>query len=173
MVHPLMLTLSVLALPILSISTRFELPRYVYAILAIPLALSIVAPSTLYSVGQIKSSPHWKKRILLMPLLMVVGVGMALSNTRAIVEAAFGKESEFVRTPKRGGREIKAYRMKMPWAGVFELLLGAYCTYTLFVYVMASKFGVSPFLAIYAAGFLFIGLLTIAQAFSSIRFRRS
>ncbi len=172
MVHPLMLTLSVLALPILTISSHFELPRYVYAILALPLALSIVAPSTLYSVGQIKASPHWKKRILLMPLLMVVGVGMALSNTRAILEAAFGKESEFVRTPKRGGREIKAYRMKMPWAGVFEVLLGAYCTYTLFVYVMASKLGVSPFLAIYAAGFLFIGLLTIAQAFSSIRFRR-
>jgi cellulose synthase/poly-beta-1,6-N-acetylglucosamine synthase-like glycosyltransferase len=169
MVHPLMLLLSLLALPILSVSTHVKGNPWVYAVLSIPLILSILAPSTMYSVGQIKATPHWRRRILLMPLLMVVGVGLALSNSRAILEAALGRESEFVRTPKRGGREIKAYRMKMPWAGVMEVILGAYCAYTLMRYIQADKFAVSPFIAIYAAGFLFIGFSTLAQALGCLR----
>ena len=164
MVHPLMLILSLLALPVLTFSRNVKVGGLVYTLLAIPLILSILAPSTMYSVGQIRASPHWRKRILLMPLLMVVGVGLALSNTRAIVEAAIGRQSDFIRTPKRGQRELKVYRVRMPWLGFLEVLLGAYCAYTLMVYILASKFAVSPFLAIYSAGFLFIGLLTVAQA---------
>jgi hypothetical protein len=169
MVHPLMLCLSILALPILSFTTHVKANAWLYAILSVPLVLSILAPSTMYSVGQFKATPHWRKRILLMPLLMVVGVGLALSNSRAILEAVIGLKSEFVRTPKRGGRELKAYRMKMPWAGVLEVLLGAYCAYTLALYIQADKFIVSPFIAIYAAGFFFIGFSTLAQAFGTLR----
>jgi cellulose synthase/poly-beta-1,6-N-acetylglucosamine synthase-like glycosyltransferase len=171
MVHPLMLLLSLLALPILSVTLEFKANPLVYGLLSIPLILSILAPSTMYTVGQFKATPHWGRRILLMPLLMVVGVGLALSNSRAILEAVIGRESEFVRTPKRGGREIKAYKMKMPWAGVVEVLLGAYCAYTLAMYILAGKFAVSPFIAIYAAGFFFIGLSTIAQALGALRQR--
>ena len=171
MVHPLMLLLALLSLPVLALTLQVKTNAVVYAILSVPLILSILAPSTMYSVGQFKATPHWRKRILLMPLLMVVGVGLALSNSRAILEAAMGRESEFVRTPKRGGQQIKAYKMKMPWAGVLEVLLGVYCTYTLSAYIVADKFAVSPFIAIYAAGFLFIGLSTIAQALGTLRQR--
>lgn len=171
MVHPLMLILSLLSLPVLSLTRDFKTGGLLYAILAIPLILSILAPTTMYSVGQFKASPNWRRRLLLMPLMMVVGVGLALSNSRAIVEAMIGRESEFVRTPKRGGREIKVYRVRMPWLGVLEVLLGAYCCHTLSIYLLASKFVVSPFLAIYAAGFLFIGSLTIAQSLIPARQR--
>jgi cellulose synthase/poly-beta-1,6-N-acetylglucosamine synthase-like glycosyltransferase len=171
MVHPLMLLLSVLALPVLSLTRDFKTGGVLYAVLALPLILSILAPSTMYSVGQYKASPNWRRRLLLMPLMMVVGVGLALSNSRAVLEAIIGRKSEFVRTPKRGGRELKAYRVKMPWVGVLEVLLGAYCAYTLSIYILASKFAVSPFIAIYAAGFLFIGLMTIAQSLFPVRQR--
>jgi hypothetical protein len=59
----------------------------------------------------------------------------------------------------------------MPWAGVLELLLGLYCAHTLAVYIVAAKFTVSPFIAIYTAGFLFIGLMTIAEALDQARQR--
>jgi hypothetical protein len=36
-------------------------------------------------------------------------------------------------------------------------------------YIQADKFAVSPFIAIYAAGFLFIGFSTLAQALGCLR----
>jgi cellulose synthase/poly-beta-1,6-N-acetylglucosamine synthase-like glycosyltransferase len=172
MVHPLMLILAVCALPVLTLTSLFKISAVPFAILSFPLVLSVLAPTTMYTVGQFKATASWKRRILLMPLLMIVGVGLALSNSRAILEAAIGKKSEFVRTPKRGGgKELKHYRMRMPWAGVLELLLGLYCAHTLAVYIVAAKFTVSPFIAIYTAGFLFIGLMTIAEALDQARQR--
>ena len=43
----------------------------------------------------------WMVFFLLIPLL-ALGVGMAVNNAKAVIEAMFGKPSEFVRTPKFG-----------------------------------------------------------------------
>lgn len=43
----------------------------------------------------------WMVFVLLLPLL-ALGVGMAVNNAKAVLEAVFGKPSEFVRTPKFG-----------------------------------------------------------------------
>lgn len=43
----------------------------------------------------------WMVFFLLIPLL-ALGVGMAVNNAKAVLEAIFGKPSEFVRTPKFG-----------------------------------------------------------------------
>ena len=168
LVHPLMLILSVLALPILTITVRIKPPSFVLAVLALPLILSVLAPSTLYAAGQFVAYRDGWRRLWWMPMLVVVGVGLAVSNTRAILEALFGRPSEFVRTPKRGDREIKAYRVKLPWVAFLELLLGVYCLYTLSVYVQAGRLLVGPFLAIYAAGFLLIGVLTLLQSLGRV-----
>jgi hypothetical protein len=163
-VHPLMLTLSLLALPFLGATDRFKPGPVVFAVLALPLCFSIVAPSTMYIVGQRAAYRDWRRRIAFLPMLVIVGVGMALSNTRAIAEAIAGKQSAFVRTPKRGDREMKRYRIKLPWVAFAEILLGAYCLHTFWHYLLAGKYLVAPFLAIYAAGFLLIGLLTVSHA---------
>jgi hypothetical protein len=100
----------------------------------------------------------------MLPALVVVGVGLALSNTRAIAEALLGRESEFVRTPKRGDREVKAYRAPFPWVAVVEILLGLYNLVAVRNYLEAGKNSVCVFLGIYAAGFLFVGLLSFVHA---------
>ncbi len=43
----------------------------------------------------------WMIFVLLIPLL-ALGVGMAVNNAKAVLEAVFGQKSEFVRTPKFG-----------------------------------------------------------------------
>jgi hypothetical protein len=137
--------------------------------LSVPLCLSIVAPSTLYLVSQRVTEPdRWVRRMALLPLLILVGVGLALSNSRAIVEALLGMQSGFMRTPKRGNREIKRYTTHLPKLALLEILLGLYSTWTLVQYIEAGRWGVTPFLAIYAGGFLFIGVLTVAQAFGYV-----
>jgi cellulose synthase/poly-beta-1,6-N-acetylglucosamine synthase-like glycosyltransferase len=109
-VHPLMLTLSILALPLLLATHHYALPSWFFAVTALPLALSILGPSVLYVYAQcvVDRRNGWKS-IYWMPVLMVVGVGLAFSNTRAILDAVRGRQSEFVRTPKRGANNGLIY----------------------------------------------------------------
>ena len=164
LVHPMMLTLALLALPILFILPDISEYRWVFAILALPLCFSVVAPSTLYFVSQLTTYRDWLRRVLYLPWLIVVGVGLAVSNTKAIMEAILRRESAFIRTPKTGDREVKQYRLRLPWLAFAEIVIGSYSAVTLGYYALAGKYLVTPFLAIYAAGFLFIGLLTIVHS---------
>lgn len=163
LVHPLMLTLAVLALPVL-LSLELSLSRTAYVILGSGLLLAMAAPSSLYVVSQRAAYSDWLKRLIILPALVVIGVGVAVSNSRAVFEALIGKESAFVRTPKRGDREIKKYKVQLPGLAIFEVTLGLYCVLSLSAYIFQGKYLVGPFLGVYAAGFLFIGLLSMAQA---------
>src|SRR6266571_4346193 len=64
----------------------------------------------------------WKS-ILALPMLMALGVGVCLNNTKAVLEAIWGairkKPSEFVRTPKYGvtGKSRQAWARKQESAG--------------------------------------------------------
>jgi hypothetical protein len=162
-VHPLMLLLALLALPVL-LTLKVNLGTALFATSGLGLLLAMMAPSSLYVASQQAAYKDWYSRILCLPVLVVIGVGIALSNSRAVVEAIVGHQSGFVRTPKRGDREVKRYRTRLPWMGVLELALGIYCTVSLRYYLELGKFFIGSFLAIYAAGFLFIGLLTVTQA---------
>ncbi len=162
LVHPMMLLLSLLALPVLLI-LEMRLAPVVFGAVAAALALSMMAPSALYLVSQRAAHRDWPRRMLCLPFLVMVGVGLALSNTRAVAEAILGRESAFVRTPKRGDREIKQYRVDLPWLSFGEVALGLYCAVSLSVYLAAEKYLIGPFLAVYAAGFLFVGLLTLVH----------
>ncbi len=169
LVHPMMLTLVLLALPVLRMIPEFRATGLLFGILGMPLCFSVIAPSTLYLVSQRFAHEKWKRRAMLLPFMLVVGVGMALSNTRAIAEAIIRKESAFIRTPKRGDRAVKSYAIRLPWISIAEIGLGLYSCWTLLQYALAGKLVVSPFIAIYASGFLFIGLLTVCHSLAPLR----
>jgi cellulose synthase/poly-beta-1,6-N-acetylglucosamine synthase-like glycosyltransferase len=162
MVHPLMLTLAVLALPVL-LTLEMRLPGPTFAVIALLLGLSMVAPTTLYVVSQKSAYGDWLQRIIYLPFLVIIGVGIAVSNTKAVSEALLGIDSGFVRTPKKGDREIKPYPLRLPLTSLLEVLIGTYCTFALSQYLITGKYLIGPFLAVYAAGFLFIGLLSLIQ----------
>ncbi len=164
-VHPLMLTLALFALPVL-LTLEVTLGAALFTFLAGVLTLAMMAPSSLYLVSQQAAHPRdWPRRVICLPALVVMGVGLAVSNSRAVFEALIGRKSGFIRTPKKGDRERKRYRVRLPWTALVELAVGVYCAASLAVYLLQGKYLVGPFLAMYAAGFLFIGLLTVAQHF--------
>ena len=164
LVHPLMVAMAVLALPVL-LMLELSLNPLVFWALALLLAMAMAAPSTLYLISQRASyEKDWLGCVVYLPFLVAVGIGIAISNTRAVLEALMGHESPFVRTPKKGDREFMRYRIRLPWSGFLEIALGIYCAGSLGYYLAAGKYLVGPFLAAYAAGFLFVGLLTLAHA---------
>jgi cellulose synthase/poly-beta-1,6-N-acetylglucosamine synthase-like glycosyltransferase len=164
-VHPLMLVLSLLALPMLLLTRSHPFPTWFFVVISLPLALSVLGPSILYVCAQctVDRRRGWQS-IFWMPVLMFVGIGLALSNTRAILEALRGRESEFVRTPKRGDKEVKRYSGRFAFIALAEIGLGIYSLYTVHAYVHSNRLGVVPFLMLYAAGYLYMGMLSIWQS---------
>ena len=130
------------------------------------------APTFLYIVAQKKGYKDWQKRCLFIPVLMVIGCGIAINNTKAVLEALLNIKSDFIRTPKYGvikrGRNIlvKNYSLPLQVFFVSEILLSAYCFIGFMQYTSNKKFVFGPFLLMYAIGFLYVGMLSIFQKFS-------
>jgi len=168
LVHPLILLSGLLALPVL-LWVDLALSRWVFTLLGLVLLTAMAAPSSLYVVSQRSAYPDWRRRLLILPALVGVGVGIALSNTRAVLEAAMGLDSDFIRTPKQGDRQLKRYPLRPPAIALLEVVMGLYCAGALGVYLAAGKYLIGPFLLAYAGGFLFVGLLSIVQAAGTLK----
>ena len=70
----------------------------------------------------------WMKTFLYLPFLMALGIGLTVTNSKAVMEALFGIKSAFVRTPKyrvaQKGEKSQAakYRKRLKLAPWIELL---------------------------------------------------
>lgn len=164
-VHPLMLIVAVLALPVMLQLSHVLSPLAMLAV-CVAMVLSIVAPNSLYFASQRALYPReWGRRLLWLPALTCIGIGIAASNSRAVVEALIGRKSEFVRTPKRGERATKRYRCAGTVAPWVEVGLGLYCAGSLAVYLAQGRYLIGPFLFLYAAGFLVIGTAGLVESY--------
>jgi cellulose synthase/poly-beta-1,6-N-acetylglucosamine synthase-like glycosyltransferase len=161
-IHPFMVLLAVLGLPVI-LAAESRITTGFFVGIGSLMSLATFAPSTLYWFSQKQAGIHWVKRLLGIPILMFTGVGIAISNTRAVLEALFGIESGFIRTPKSGDQALKHYKVKMPILPVLELVLSSYCWYSVVQFFPLNKWFVAPFLVIYAIGFGYIGLLGLIQ----------
>lgn len=101
------------------------------------------------------------RRIARLPIVLALGMGMAVSQTRAVVEALFGPVGTFVRTPKSGGAATVVYRAATRGLVGIELVLGLYLLVACIYVVNAGYFASLPFLGLFAAGYLTVGLNSV------------
>jgi cellulose synthase/poly-beta-1,6-N-acetylglucosamine synthase-like glycosyltransferase len=174
-VHPLMLIMTILVLPLL-IWTDFTFKTMW---MAVPIILTFVAlfgPTSMYFISQRTTNPNWKKSLWLLPFLMSVGIGLAVNNTRAVLQGLFGGKSEFVRTPKLGAAAevapdfvpnprrkspIRSYRLRLHWLFLLEIAVGLWAFAAFVHYFITQKVLVSPILLLHAIGFTYIGVLSL------------
>jgi len=166
MVHPIMLLVVVTSIPMLSAQGLWDnlaVPAAIFTLLA----LATFGPSSLYVFSQRILYPDWRHRVLYLPFLMCLGTGIAVNNTKAVLEALLGIESGFIRTPKYGithCRESwkgKSYALPLSGTSALEFLLGCYSFIGLVLYLFFGKFLVSPFLLIYTSGFFYVFILSV------------
>jgi cellulose synthase/poly-beta-1,6-N-acetylglucosamine synthase-like glycosyltransferase len=111
----------------------------------------------------------WIKEILLFPLLLGLGIGLALNNARAVLEALFNHQSEFTRTPKYGhdGRVRKESGIRyIPLKSLlplFELAFALFFTRHLVVAVIHHQWFSLPFLLLFQCSFGYVAISSIAQ----------
>ena len=174
--YPLMIVLSVLLMPAMIIRS-WQGPLQMLLIDLPLFVASTMSVSTFYLVSQKELFPHaWHKKILYVPFLLALGgIGLTITNTKAVMEALFGVKSAFARTPKyrvkqKGEKsQAKVYRKRLgivPW---IELGLGAYFAWTVWYAVSTENFFTVPFLLLFVFGYWYTGLLSLLQG----RFERS
>ena len=159
-VHPLMLCMAILSMPVLAF-VHFTMPPPVFVLLLIAIGLATGGPSTMYLVSQHFIGNKKRKALLLIPAMMLTGTGLAVNNGKAVMEALLRKQSPFLRTPKRGMKKPGTYKPIKDLTCFLEILIGIYCMTSFAMFLGYTNFLVTPFLALYASGFLFTGVVSI------------
>ncbi|MGI4756076.1 MAG: cellulose synthase family protein [Janthinobacterium lividum] len=168
--YPLMIVLSVLLMPAMIIRSWQGWVQML--LIDFPLFMaSTMSISSFYLVSQKELFPkRWYKTFLYLPFLMSLGVGLTITNTKAVMEALFGVQSAFARTPKyrvqnKGEKNFaaKKYRKRLgiiPW---IELLIGCYFAFTVWYAVTSENYFTVPFLLLFVLGYWYTGLLSLLQ----------
>ena len=167
--YPLMVVLSVLLLPAMVI--RFYQGWFQMLYIDIPLFLaSTFSISSFYLVSQRELFPKtWPRAILYLPFLMALGIGLTVTNTRAVLEALIGKKTAFARTPKyrveskKDKVQATNYRKRLGWVPWIELLIGSYFALTVFYALQNENYLTVPFLMLFVVGYWYTGLMSLLQ----------
>jgi hypothetical protein len=167
--YPLMVVLSVLLMPAMII--RFYQGWFQMMYIDLPLFLaSTFSISSFYLVSQRELFPgKWFRALLYLPFLMALGIGLTVTNTRAVLEALVGKKTPFARTPKyhvetRKDRvQANTYRRRLGWVPWVELLIGCYFALTVYYAVDNENYITVPFLILFVVGYWYTGLMSLLQ----------
>src|SRR4029079_6889703 len=165
--YPLMIVLSVLLLPAMVI--RFYQGWFQMMYIDLPLFLaSTFSISSFYLVSQKELFPKtWPRALLYLPFLMALGIGLTITNTRAVLEALIGKKSAFARTPKyrvesKADRINAAkYPRRLGWGPRVELLIGSYFSLTVYYAIANENYITVPFLVLFVLGYWYTGLMSL------------
>jgi cellulose synthase/poly-beta-1,6-N-acetylglucosamine synthase-like glycosyltransferase len=157
--YPCVLLLALL-LP-LSIRQRSHLPYWVHPVVFTLCTLSVLA---FYSRSQKAIGRPLSARLNDTLGAILLGIGMCVSQTRAVLEGLLPGTGVFVRTPKRGdSKNARRYRAIIKGLPGIELLFAAWFAWGLVVAAQEELWGSLPFLLLFFASFLWVGTLSLRQ----------
>jgi cellulose synthase/poly-beta-1,6-N-acetylglucosamine synthase-like glycosyltransferase len=176
LVHPLILIVALTS----ALRWWFDMHEVTYQ--GIPVAgsylLATFGPSSMYLYAHRHLYADWKRRLWAFPFLLVFGTGIALNNTKAILEAVFNVPSPFVRTPKyrierASDRWIgKRYMALFPWISLGEMALAGAHAYGIVLAMRQGIYYVNPFFFLFMLGFASVALLSCWEAWQDLTVRR-
>ena len=167
--YPLMIVMSVLLLP--AMICRFYQGWFQMLLIDVPLfTASTFSIAVFYMMSQRELFPKtWMKTFLYLPFLMALGIGLTVTNTKAVMEALFGIKSAFVRTPKyrvaKKGEKSQAakYRKRLVLAPWIEIFLGFYFLGAIIYTFSNHNYFTAPFLILFVIGYWYTGLMSLLQ----------
>ena len=170
--YPLMCVLSVLMAP--SMIIRYNMGWYEMLLIDIPLFFAATASvANFYMVCQRELYPHtWTERLRYLPFLMSIGIGLAVNNTKAVLEALFDKPSDVhahAEVPASSGRRrvdreevspgLLRFSRSSSWRSASTSPARSSTRWP------TASTAPSPFLMLFQIGFLYTGLLWVLQQF--------
>ena len=167
--YPLMIVLSTLLMPAMIVRSFQGWFQMLYIDLPLFMA-STLSISSFYLVSQRELFPRsWLRTFIYLPVLMALGIGLTITNTKAVLEALAGKQTAFARTPKyrveskKDRVGAKKYRKRLGWIPWAEMLIGTYFAYTVVYAIQIENYFTVPFLLLFVFGYWCTGLMSLLQ----------
>lgn len=172
-VHPFMLLALLLMLPIGLLAPSF-LRMFPWTM------ITAFGPPLLYLCAKTEFTPRLRDRILLIPMLVMIGFGLSVNNSVAVLQGLFTKDmGTFVRTPKfdlttRGSDwQGKSYVVSVSPLVWVELGLALYALVSIALLLPSHGVGIVPLLLVYAVSYIYMASLNLIQNRQSSQVRAS
>ena len=167
--YPMMLLLAALILPAMLVRHEFLDGRLLWLDLPAFL-LTCCSLSSFYTLAQAelgRGGVHHHLKFV--PLLVIAGISLAISNSRAVLGAIRGSHSAFERTAKYSGNRARAalarsvYGRRGGWRIVANFAASAYFAVCLGIAVHIEHWLGLPVIALFLAGFAYAGVSMLAD----------
>jgi len=167
--YPLMIVASFMQFPLLLV--RYNQGLHQLMMLDVPLLFfSTVSVVLFYGSAVWYLDKSRGARLWHLPLVMGLGIGLAFSNARAVLEALAGVKSDFVRTPKYRVEKTddeswkrKKYKRKHGWLPLLELSFALYFVLAIAYALRMHMFGPIVFLLLFCFGYGYMGTMSLLQ----------
>ncbi len=166
--HVLMVLLVMMIVP--SMFMADSLAGFFKWLKPVPLFLLTVFPFALfYIAGQAEHVRGWIRKIVYVPIMIALGLGLILNNAKAVLEALFGYKTAFPRTPKynltdraTAERWRKSdYKVSRGVMSFVEIGAGLYFLFAGVIAVVLGALAVVPFMLTLSGGMLYVGVLSL------------
>jgi hypothetical protein len=127
----------------------------------------------LFVLSQQVLYPDWKRRLRHLPSLVLIAVGLAPSNSRAMLQIVTSRTHPFIRTPKgqnvisqatRAAKEpLVSYRLPFDRIVLAEIVLALYAGLGLVLCVWRENYGPALFFLTCGLGFGYLAWLTLRE----------
>ena len=146
-------------------------------LLDIPIFITGSMPAIVfYIVSQRELYPRsWWREILYLPALIALTIGLAVNNAWAVIQGMVGATGEFTRTPKYGIQtktqswKKSKYSVAKNILPLVEVSFAIYFIYFLTHEIILANWYAVPFLSLFASGFTYVALCSLAQWFPQLR----
>ncbi len=178
LVFPFILIAGILNVPLVFIKASGHYEVY-FTVMSI-FVFAFIGSFLFYLFSQKEVYSDWKRRVLLFPLFMAGSMGLAVNNTKAVIEGLLRKRSEFGRTPKYGivGKrdswtDKKYVPVKLSMTVVIEFILALYCLVGVIASLYFLELAAVPFQLMFFFGYAFVSVLSIKHAWLARRLQYS
>ncbi len=167
-VHLLLFALTLLYPVVVLISAVYPSLVSLFGI-ALLFNFTAFAPTAYFAVAQQALGRRWLYFLPSILFMTVLGAGMMLNTLRAAIQAGFGRQAAFERTPKYGvsrGKQAwdgSRYRVRMDGLVIGELALACLNIWTVWLSWRTSNWLIMVYAFLFALGLLFTSGATLAQ----------
>jgi cellulose synthase/poly-beta-1,6-N-acetylglucosamine synthase-like glycosyltransferase len=163
-VHPLMIVMLFLTLPVGLLAPRF------FTVFPVSF-LATFGPPMLYALAGARGTPSLAGRLKILPIITIIGFGISLNSAIAIIEALMGKSGTFVRTPKlnltntpnSNGQIDRSYLQPISPIVWGEIVLSLYALLTAALLEPRLGWVIIPWMGVYWIGYFYVASLNLYQ----------
>lgn len=134
--------------------------------------LSILSIAYFYYISQKELGYSFWDSIKYLPFLMSAGIGLAVNNSKFVLEGIYGYKTEFVRTPKYGItrdslKKIKTKESRHGLIFYIEFAMAIYFTILLYLIIMTRLYMLIPIILLFQFGFVYFVVSSLVQSYKN------